>query len=176
MLMKLFTTVALLVAVFLTSAGTVSAGVTYDFVSSNDSEVIGTLEFAATSNASAISGWSDSGSFSSLLEGGISGFTWMGLTPVSGDLSGSVSSLDGSELDGGNFSSGLVTFSPGNSVLSLSFNIPEIGFADSVGEHTSFGSFTFTGDWLLRPVPEPATMSLLAVGGLALIRRRRVGR
>ncbi len=76
-------------------AGTASVGVIYDFVSRNGNEVIGTLEFAATSNASPTSGWSDS------------------------------------------------------------------------------GSFTFLGDWV---VPEPATLSLLVLGGLAILRRRSPGR
>jgi hypothetical protein len=39
------------------------------------------------------------------------------------------------------------------------------------GHHKSLQAFELSGD--ITPIPEPATMSLLALGGLAMLRRRR---
>ncbi len=161
-------------------ASSASAGIIYDFVSSQGFGVLGSLDFdPGTSNASVTSGWSDAGSFSSLLEGGVGGFTWEGAMALSGDLSGNVASNDGSELDAGFFSGG-AAFPSSLTIFSMSFNEtagPFLG-RDTVGGD-SFGTFSFPGDWTLRPgqesevIPEPATLSLLALGGLALLRRKR---
>ena len=51
--------------------------------------------------------------------------------------------------------------------------IPNVLHLDTIGIDTQAHTLDMVGPEMLPDVPEPATMSLLALGGLALIRRRR---
>lgn len=62
----------------------------------------------------------------------------------------------------GNYNTGLKDFtgSPSINMIGKGYTIDELRFGDTFAD--------------VAPVPEPASMGLLAVGGLALLRRRRL--
>ena len=158
--------------------GHASASVIYEFREVGSSTPIASLEFASPP-ASDSTGWSTSDP-ADLLSFTCYCLYPFGVLPVGATVTLSVSSLDGSRLDGGFFDVfyTIPPVNPGDSLIegfaSLSFDALLHGDTVSASATEFFpdGSsliidfFSTNGDWTLQQIPEPAAGWLLGVGAL----------